>query len=112
MRTSLVRMVSSTATTVWCGIPAGGYTHSPRSEMTMAVYACWINSMGSVYQYLDHSEITDSYGRISPVVGYDYVRAYCVESDGIVVDGWNFGNFYGRTFALRIHVIILFGGLV
>lgn len=36
---------------------------SPRSEMTMAVYACWINSMGSVYQYLDRSEITDSYGR-------------------------------------------------
>lgn len=31
--------------------------------MTMAVYACWINSMGSVYQYLDRSEITDSYGQ-------------------------------------------------
>ena len=39
------------------------WLRSPRSEMTMAVYACWINSMGSVYQYLDRSEITDSYGR-------------------------------------------------
>lgn len=50
------------------------------------------------------SAATTMYIRIptgSPVVGYDYVRAYCVESDGIVVDGWNFGNFYGRTFALR-----------
>lgn len=40
----------------------GRILDSPRSEMTMAVYACWINSMGSVYQYLDRSEITDSYG--------------------------------------------------
>lgn len=40
-------------------------------------------------------DLEDSYGRSSPVIGYEYVRVYCVEHGGIVVDGWNFGNSYG-----------------
>ena len=40
----------------------------------------------------------------SPVVGYEYVRAYCVEHSGIVVDGWNFGNSDGLTISFVYHL--------
>lgn len=59
--------------------------HSPRSEMTMAVYACWVNSMGSVYQYLDRSEITDSYGSNSPDTRY--ITFWWVGLNGMA-DSW------------------------
>ena len=52
--------MSSATTTGISTFPTGspnlGYNGSDR--------ACWINSMGGVYQYLDRSEITNSYGAL------------------------------------------------
>ena len=75
-----------------------GYYRSPRSEMTMAVYACWINSMGSVYQYLDRSEITDSYGNYnSPGSISDGIDGTLIIWDGTFIRDWSTTNSCGLS---------------
>ena len=41
------------------------YGTSPRTEMAVG-FVCWIDSRGNIYQYLDRSNASNSYGYVSP----------------------------------------------